>query len=73
MTHFDLDLAYEAVKKDADVPPVNDTTTQYADREENVGYEARAGLTSYKKTGWVNNEEVSFSAPGCPCRPEVLI
>lgn len=26
---FDLKLAYEAVKKNADVPPVNDVTTQF--------------------------------------------
>jgi hypothetical protein len=29
LTGFDLDLAYEAVKKNADVPPVNDATTQF--------------------------------------------
>ena len=28
VTGFDLDLAYEAVRKNADVPPVNDPTTQ---------------------------------------------
>jgi hypothetical protein len=55
---FDLDLAWEAVRKDAEVPPENDPTTQYADREENVGYEARAGLTLYREKGWVGNEEV---------------
>lgn len=29
VTGFDLALAYEAVKKNADVPPLNDTTTLY--------------------------------------------
>jgi putative alpha-1,2-mannosidase len=27
ITNFDLDLAYEAVYKDATVPPINDQTT----------------------------------------------
>ncbi|EJD51932.1 alpha-1,2-mannosidase [Auricularia subglabra TFB-10046 SS5] len=60
---FDERLAYEAVLKDATVPPENDKTIQYADREEGVGYEARAGLTSvYEDKGWVANELHTESA-----------
>lgn len=54
ITGFNMETAWEAVRKDATHPPVNDTTTVYADREENVGYEVRAGLTSvYEERGWV--------------------
>lgn len=60
---FDVDLAYEAIRKDATVPPENDKTTRYADREEGVGYEVRAGLTSrYEQDGWVANDVHSEAA-----------
>lgn len=59
----DKRLAYEAVLKDATFPPENDNMTQYADREEGVGYEARAGLASvYEGKGWVANELHTESA-----------
>ncbi|KAI0693475.1 glycoside hydrolase family 92 protein [Cytidiella melzeri] len=63
-TDFDLDLAYEAVHKDATVPPDDDWTISYFDREEqNVGYEVRAGLSSvYTSDGWVANDIHSESA-----------
>ncbi|KAI0059303.1 hypothetical protein BV25DRAFT_1809203 [Artomyces pyxidatus] len=57
ITGFDVDLAYEAVHKDATVPPVDDSTISYFDREENVGYEVRAGLsTMYDTKGWVADD-----------------
>ncbi|KAG2132096.1 glycoside hydrolase family 92 protein [Suillus clintonianus] len=63
MTGFDLETAWEAVYNDATVPPVNDTTTVYFDREENVDYEVRAGLTSvYEEKGWVADDIHSESA-----------
>ncbi|KZT02130.1 glycoside hydrolase family 92 protein, partial [Laetiporus sulphureus 93-53] len=50
---FDVDLAYEAVYKDATAPPVDDWTISYYDREEGVGYEVHAGLSSvYEEKGW---------------------
>ncbi|EPQ59845.1 glycoside hydrolase family 92 protein [Gloeophyllum trabeum ATCC 11539] len=56
-TGFDLETAWEAVYKDATVPPVNDWNTSYFDREENVGYEVRAGLSSvYDVQGWVASD-----------------
>ncbi|EKM58752.1 glycoside hydrolase family 92 protein [Phanerochaete carnosa HHB-10118-sp] len=62
-TGFDADLAWEAVHKDATVPPTDDWTISYYDREENVGYEVRAGLTSvYATEGWVANDIHSESA-----------
>jgi predicted alpha-1,2-mannosidase len=53
LSDFNETLAWEAVYKDAMVPPDNDTTTTYSDRQEGVGYEARAGLTTYMANGWV--------------------
>ncbi|KAG2093308.1 glycoside hydrolase family 92 protein [Suillus discolor] len=63
MAGFDLETAWEAVYSDATVPPVNDTTTVYSDRQENVDYEVRAGLTSvYEEKGWVADDVHSESA-----------
>ncbi|KZT13304.1 glycoside hydrolase family 92 protein [Laetiporus sulphureus 93-53] len=63
ITGFDVDLAYEAVYKDATVPPVDDWTISYYDREEGVGYEVRAGLSSvYEEKGWVANDIHSEAA-----------
>ncbi|WWD16987.1 hypothetical protein CI109_101423 [Kwoniella shandongensis] len=50
---FDWDLAWEAVKKDAFVPPDRDTELQFGDREEGTPQEVRAGLTEYMKLGYV--------------------
>ncbi|KAF8432203.1 glycoside hydrolase family 92 protein [Boletus edulis BED1] len=62
-TGFDLDAAWNAVYKDATVPPINDTTTLYSDREEFVDYEVRAGLSSvYEQKGWVADDIHSESA-----------
>lgn len=63
ITGFDIDTAYEAVHKDATVPPVDDDTISYFDREEHVGYEVRAGLSSvYDTKGWVADNIHSESA-----------
>ncbi|VDC01005.1 unnamed protein product, partial [Peniophora sp. CBMAI 1063] len=57
ITGFNTTLAYEAVYKDATVPPANDSSIQYSDRQENVGYEVRAGLsTVYEEQGFVAND-----------------
>ncbi|KAI0051484.1 glycoside hydrolase family 92 protein [Auriscalpium vulgare] len=57
ITGFDLNLAYKAVHKDATVPPENDSTISYSDREQGVGYEVRAGLsTVYAAKGWVADD-----------------
>lgn len=63
ITEFDLKTAYEAVHKDATVPPVDDWTISYFDREEDVGYEVRAGLSSvYDERGWVASDIHSEAA-----------
>ncbi len=50
---FDTKLAYEALLKDAMVPPDNDTSLAYGDRDKWTGYEARAGLTRFNSIGYV--------------------
>ncbi|KAF8834840.1 hypothetical protein BDN67DRAFT_975745 [Paxillus ammoniavirescens] len=63
VTGFDLDTAWEAVYKDATVPPIADNTTVYGDRQEFVNYEVRAGLSSvYEQRGWVADDIHSESA-----------
>ncbi|WP_394832972.1 GH92 family glycosyl hydrolase [Pendulispora rubella] len=61
-TGFDLNLAYEAVYKDAMQPPERDTELRYRDREEGTPVEARAGLTWYKEKGWVAADHTAESA-----------
>lgn len=51
--NFDLDLAWEAIWKDAMVPPEDDLTTMYFDRQPFTACEARAGLTREKELGYV--------------------
>ncbi|KAF9040955.1 hypothetical protein BJ165DRAFT_1493521, partial [Panaeolus papilionaceus] len=61
--HVDLDLAWEAVWKDATVPPESDCQweVRYEDRE-NVDYEVHAGLSSVCDThGWVADDVRSES------------
>ncbi|KAI0637472.1 glycoside hydrolase family 92 protein [Trametes polyzona] len=54
---FDLETAWAAVHKDATVPPEDDWNTSYYDRQQNVGYEVRAGLSSvYATHGWVASD-----------------
>ncbi|PCH41790.1 glycoside hydrolase family 92 protein [Wolfiporia cocos MD-104 SS10] len=63
MTGFDLETAWAAVYKDATVPPVDDWVISYYDRQELVGYEVRAGLSSvYETKGWVANNIHSEAA-----------
>jgi predicted alpha-1,2-mannosidase len=50
---YDTKLAYEALLKDAMVPPADDTSLAYGDRDLWTGYEARAGLTVFNSIGYV--------------------
>ena len=54
---FDRDVAWQAVYKDAMVPPDGDTTRRWLDREEHTPYEARAGLTYYKTLGFIPTDK----------------
>ncbi len=56
---FDYNLAYEAVLKDAMVPQEKDGEIKWADRQTNVPYEARGGLSVYKYLGYIPNGYVN--------------
>ncbi|WP_462249188.1 GH92 family glycosyl hydrolase [Ferruginibacter sp.] len=58
---YDIKLAYEALVKDALVSPDNDTILKYGDRDLWTGYEAQAGLTYYKKLGYVPVDKTAES------------
>lgn len=55
-TGFNISNAWEAVEKNAFVPPVNDTELLYYDREAYTPDEVRAGLTFYLDHGYVPND-----------------
>lgn len=60
---FDVELAYEAMRKNATVPPMNDTYRRYYDREpwSQTDYEVRAGLTYYHSIGYVPEDRTDES------------
>jgi predicted alpha-1,2-mannosidase len=59
---FDRDVAWQAVYKDAMVPPDGDTTRRWLDREEGTPYEGRAGLTYYKQLGFIPTDKTDEAA-----------
>lgn len=59
---FDVDKAWDGVRKNAFEPPINDTGLLYYDREGYTPNEARAGLTTYMEKGYVPNDRWSESA-----------
>lgn len=61
-TDFNVTKAWEAVKKNAFEPPLNDTELLYYDREPYTPDEARAGLTAYLEKGYVPNDQWAESA-----------
>lgn len=58
---FDVNLAYKAMMKDAMVPPFNDTILRYGDRDKWYDYEAQAGVTYFKKLGYVPVDKTAES------------
>ena len=58
---YDVDLAYEAIRKDAMHPPLRDTEKHWGDRDEGVLYEARGGLTYYHSLGYVPSDKTRES------------
>ena len=54
---YDIDLAYEAIRKDAMHPPYRDTELHWGDRDEGKLYEARGGLTYYHSLGYVPSDK----------------
>lgn len=58
---FDTKLAYEAMMKDVFVPPFNDTGLRYGDRDKWYDYEAQAGVTWFKKLGYIPSDKTAES------------
>jgi predicted alpha-1,2-mannosidase len=59
---FDRELAWQAVYKDAMVPPDQDTKRRWLDREDHTPYEARGGLTYYKQLGYIPTDKTDEAA-----------
>ena len=60
-SQFDVAKAWEAVKKNAYIPPERDNELLYYDREGHTPQEVRAGLTTYIDKGYVANDRWSES------------
>jgi len=58
---FDLNAAWQAVRKDAFEAPAGDTVNRWADRAPWTSYEARAGLTWYNQMGYIPLERTKES------------
>ncbi|KAF1989983.1 glycoside hydrolase family 92 protein [Aulographum hederae CBS 113979] len=61
-TGFNISLAWEAVRKNAEEPPERDQELLFYDREPYTPAEARAGLSFYKEHGFVANDRWAESA-----------
>jgi predicted alpha-1,2-mannosidase len=54
---YDVQTAYQAIRKNAFTPPDNDEQSRWGDRQHwNGSYEARGGLTNYMAKGYVAND-----------------
>jgi len=58
---YDHALAYEAMRKNAMIPPDGDTQKRWGDRDRWTGFEARGGLSYYHSLGYVPSDKVSQS------------
>lgn len=58
---YDVNLAYEAMRKDAMVPPDCDTKRWYGDRNPWTAYEGRAGASWYHSIGYVPDDHTAES------------
>ena len=59
--NYDTDLAYEAMRKNAMVPPNCDTQRRYGDRDRWTSFEARAGASFYHTIGYVPDDKTAES------------
>lgn len=60
--NYDLEKAYQAIRKNAYVPPLYDDKSRWGDRARwNGQYEARGGLTNYLKLGYVASDATNES------------
>lgn len=58
---YDVKKAWAAIYKDAMTPPDGDEHKRWADRAEWTSYEARQGLTYYKKLGYIPADKTAES------------
>jgi predicted alpha-1,2-mannosidase len=58
---YDAKLAYEALHKNATVPPSGDTFKKWGDRDPWTSYEARGGLTYYHSLGYIPVDKTAES------------
>jgi predicted alpha-1,2-mannosidase len=58
---YDVNLAYEAMRKDAMVPPDCDTEKKWGDRDRWTSFEGRGGLSYYHSLGYVPDDKTSQS------------
>lgn len=58
---FDTSVAWKALWHDAIDPPANDTGLRYGDRDPWTDYEAQAGVTYFKKIGYVPADKTAES------------
>lgn len=61
LRNYDTELAYEAMRKDAMVPPDCDTQRRYGDRDRWTAYEGRAGASYYHTIGYVPDDKTAES------------
>jgi predicted alpha-1,2-mannosidase len=62
--NYDVQTAYQAIRKNAFTPPNNDEKSRWGDRQrwnDSLGYEARGGLTNYMAKGFVADDITSES------------
>lgn len=59
--NYDTSLAYEAMRKDAMVPPDCDTQRNYGDRNYWSSFEGRAGASYYHSIGYVPDDKTAES------------
>ncbi|HEY8968312.1 MAG TPA: GH92 family glycosyl hydrolase, partial [Puia sp.] len=58
---FDTTVAYEAMRKDAMVPPDGDTRKRWGDRDRWTSFEGRGGLSYYHSLGYIPADRVNES------------
>ncbi|HAZ02863.1 MAG: hypothetical protein A2W90_17120 [Bacteroidetes bacterium GWF2_42_66] len=58
---YDINLAYEAIRKDGKVPPDGDQSKLWGDRDPWTSYEARGGLSYYHSLGYVPADKTKES------------
>lgn len=58
---YDVNLAYEAMRKNAMVPPDHDTKSWGYDRQEWGGFEGRMGLSYYHSLGYIPSDKTAES------------